>query len=500
MESRNYLGIYISRDTATAVCLGPHGKSGKVLGCFSVSIEDQEDANMQTLASLLAQGCAERKLKFSEVAVALDCAMFMQHSIHSDFTDPKRIAATVKFDTEEALATDIADVALAFEIASTGEAGSDLTVFTAQRNVLSEVLDALQQYNLDPVTMEPDVGCLSRFICREAGSAESQEGETLFAVLSGRSGYLVAPSTTTADGARTASAVRTFLVGATQDRGKLLAREVLVTTALVERAEPVNSLKVFDLAGDVDCRQLSEKLGIEAGAIDLAEIAGIEPETMGDCASPADFAIAHGAALSHWQKGHSVNFRDDFSPFQGKKLRLQRALKFAAVSVTVLLIAAGIFFQTQLYAAAEDGDNLRIRFAEDYKYVMLGKLFDSMKIKDAVRKLDALKRRVEREKKGLNPDEESVSAKLELVLTAFNKCATQTKLNIKSLTIALKSISATGDTSSRKNTQALFKSIRDGGLEITKESIITKGGRDTFNIMLKPKLSRLAKVSKEPKG
>ena len=77
MESHNYLGIYISKDSATAVCLGPHGKDTKVLGCFSVSIKDQEDANTQTLASLLAQGCAQRKLKFSEVAVALDCAVFM---------------------------------------------------------------------------------------------------------------------------------------------------------------------------------------------------------------------------------------------------------------------------------------------------------------------------------------------------------------------------------------------------------------------------------------
>ena len=218
MESHNYLGIYISKDSATAVCLGPQGKDTKVLGCFSVSTEDQEEANTQTLASLLAQGCAERKLKFSEVAVALDCAMFMQHSVHSDFSDPKRIAATVKFDTEEALATDIADVALAFEIVSSGQAGSDLTVFTAQREVLSDVLDALQQYNLDPVTMEPDVRCLSRFIHRKAISAEAQDGETLFAVLSRRSGYMVAPPPTTGEGARTASAVRTFLLGATQDR------------------------------------------------------------------------------------------------------------------------------------------------------------------------------------------------------------------------------------------------------------------------------------------
>ncbi|MHC4580321.1 MAG: hypothetical protein ACYS14_02620 [Planctomycetota bacterium] len=487
MESHNYLGIYISKYNATAVCLGPHGKDTKVLGCFSVSIEDQEEANIQTLASLLAQGCAQRKLKFSEVAVALDCAVFMQHSVHSDFSDPKRIAATVKFDTEEAIATDIAEVALAFEIASSGQDGSDLTVFTAQRDVLSDILDALQQYNLDPVTMEPDISCLSRFIRRKAVPPEPQDGETLFAVLSRRSGYMVGPPATTGEGARSAPVVRTFLLGAAQDRCELVAREVLVTNALGEQAEPIHCLRVFDSAGDVDCSQLRAKLGIEASAIDLAEVAGAKPETLTDCADPTCFAIAHGAALSHWQRDRIVNFRDDFNPFQGRKLRLQRALKFAAASATMLLIAAGIFFQTQLYAAAKDSENLRRRFAKDYADVVLSKLPDSMTIKNAARKLGELKRRIEREKKGLITDEKSVSSKLTLVLAAFNKCASRTDLNIKSLSISPKVISISGDTSNRQTAQIFFKAIRDGGMEIVQTQIRTEGGREIFNITVKPK-------------
>ncbi|GAI37340.1 unnamed protein product, partial [marine sediment metagenome] len=153
MEPQNYLGIYISRDTATVVCLALIGRGEKVLGCFSVSVEEQEQANLQVLAGLIAQGCAQRKLGFSEVTVALDCAMFMQHSVHSEFNDPKQIAATIRFDTEEALATDITNVALAFEIASAGQAGSELNVFTAQQKILSEVLLSLQQHNFDPVTI-----------------------------------------------------------------------------------------------------------------------------------------------------------------------------------------------------------------------------------------------------------------------------------------------------------------------------------------------------------
>ena len=487
MESQNYLGIYISRDTATVVCLDSQGKDRSVLGCFSVSVAEQEQANMQTLAGLIARGCAERELKFSEVAVALDCVMFMQHSVHSEFSDRKQIAATMRFDTEEALATDITDVALTFEMASSDEAGSELTVFTAQRKILSEVLQALQQYDLDHVTIEPDINCLSRFISLKASSVESPQAETLYGMLSRRSGYLISLHAPADEGARKASALRTFLVGPAQDRSELLAREVLVTTALVESGEPINRLRVFDCAGAVKLEKLGKKLSIEAEAIDLQQAAGAEPQTLAACDDPVDFAIACGAAMTHFEKEHAVNFRDDFSPYQGKKLRLQKALKFAAISVTVLLVAIGLYFQTQLFTANKYRGMVNSRFAQEYKAVTQEKLSGNFKIREAVRKLGSLLRRVEREKKGLSPDDESISSKLTLVLAAFNKCAAQTNLNIKSVTVTSRDVIITGDTASRQNRQRLFDEIRKGGLEIQREGYDSKAGRESFSITIAPK-------------
>ncbi len=499
MVSQNYLGIYINKNTAAVVCLDSQGKGGSVLGCFSVSVEGQEHPDspgVSGLASLIAQGCAERGLKFSEVAVALDCAMFMQHSVHSEFDDPKQIAATVRFDTEEALATDITDVALAFEINSSDKAGSELTVFTAQRKILSDILFSLQQHNLDPVTIEPDVNCLSRFICQKVSSAESQEVRTLFAMLSRRSGYLIVPPAGAGGGpagagSQKASTVRTFLVGSTQNRDQLLAREVLVSTALTASLGPINRVKVFDSAGSVDYEQLGEKLGIEVDRIDLLGAAGIKTQTPADRAGPArpvDFAIAYGVALAHFEKGRGVNFRDDFSPFQGKKLRLQKTLNYLSISVTILLIAIGLYFQTRVFSVNGFRSDLRDRFAKAYSAAMPGQeLSDKTRMRDAVRKLGGLLRGLEREKKGLITDEESVSSKLTLVLNAFNKCATQTNLNIKSISITAKDISITGDTSNRRNTLAFFDTVRKSGLEISKEAFGAKGARDTFTITVVPK-------------
>ena len=167
MEAKNYLGIYLSKDAATVVCIGSKGRGHDVLGCFSVSVQEQPEQDDHMLATLIARGCAERELQFSEAALALDCAMFMQHNVHSDFNDPKQIAQTVRFDTEEALATDISDIAIAFQIASSDQGGSELSVFTTQRKILSDVLLSLQSNHIDPVTVEPDVSCLSRFISRK---------------------------------------------------------------------------------------------------------------------------------------------------------------------------------------------------------------------------------------------------------------------------------------------------------------------------------------------
>ena len=487
MEHQNYLGIYISRNTATVVCLGPQKKDRSGVKCFSVSVEEQERQDMQALTGLIAEGCAERNFKYSEIAVALDCSLFMQHSVHSEFKDPKQIAATVRFDTEEALATDITNIAVAFEIASSDETGSQLTVFTAERQVLSEVLDALQQYNLDPVNMEPDVNCLSRFISRQVNSEKSEQTGTLYGMLSHRNGYLIAPPAAADGESRTASTVRTFLVGAKQDRTKLLQREVLVTTALVKGAGSLSSFKVFDAAGAVNSAQLSSKLGIESQEIDLPDIIETELQPQANYTDPIEFAIAYGAALAFSEKGRRVDFREDFSPFQGKKVRFQKTLKSAAISIMILLVAVGLYFQTQLFSVTKDRDNLRSKFAKDYAEVTLEPLSANMKIKDAVRELGRLQRRIENEKKGLNPEDKPVSSNLTLVLTAFNKCAAQTDLNIDTITITAKDIMITGDTSNRQSRQKFFDTVRNNRLEIIRERYELKDNRENFNISVVPK-------------
>ncbi len=483
MEAKNYLGIYLSKDTATVVCLGPQGRNHNVLGCFSVSAQEQAEQKHQELATLIAQGCAERELQFSEVAVALDCAMFMQHDVHSEFKDPKQIAQTVRFDTEEALATDISDITIAFKITSSDQTGSALTVFTAQRKILSDVLLSLQSNNIDPVIVEPDVSCLSRFIARNVSLPE--DSQPLFGVLSKRSGYFVVPGSSDSKGT---SLMRTFLVGPTRARTELLAREVSVTTALLENEEPINCLKAFDSTGSVNYQQLSEKLGLEASGVDFAEAAATDPQTLADCADPVDFVIAYGAALAHLEKPQSINFRSDFMPYQGKKLRMEKALKFASVSVTILLLALGMYFQMPLLKANEYRSDLRKKFAKDYLAVLPGEEKLPAKFRDALRKLSSEDRRIQYHQSGRAgaTGEESMMSKLTSVLEAFNKCAAATNLKINKVSVTTKNIRIEGDTSSRSNTNRLFATVKEK-LDVVQFNYDLKAGRDVFSITVVPK-------------
>ncbi len=492
MEGQKYLGIYLSKDTATVVCLGLEGRDYKVLGCFSVSVEQQEPQEQfrtgavnAELAHLIVEGCAERKLKFSEVAVALDCSMFMQHNVRSEFDDPKQIAATIRFDTEEALAMDVTDVAIAFRITSSDQTGSQLTVFTAERKILSDVLLSLQANNIDPVTIEPDVNCLSRFILQNMSLSEDLH--PLFCAFSRRSGYFIIPPRPGV-GAQKRLAMRTFLVGPTQDRGDLLTREAPVAIALGGTEEPVNCLKVYDSTGSVNCKQLGERLDIEVGSIDLAEAAAVEPDALADCDEAADFAIAYGAALAHLERAQSINFRNDFMPYQGRKVRLQKALKFASISVIVLVFAVGLYFQLQLLQKNKYRTRLREKFAKDYLAVMLDEKKLPARAKEAVRKVGGELRRVKDAKSGQLSitGEASIAAKLTLVLEAFNKCAAQTNLKINKVSITPKAISIVGDTSSRKNTLKLFEAIKDK-LEILQHRYVSKAGRDNFSMTVAPK-------------
>jgi hypothetical protein len=478
VDSHSRIGIYLRKDKATVACLASQGRERKLLDAFSVTVEDQGQQNQQVLADQIAKCCSDRRIKAVEASVALDCALFMQHRLHSDFSDVKKIEATVRFDAEETLATDISDLAVAFRVVSSGESGSELDVFTAERSVLTDILLSQQSNGIDPLTVEPDICPLSRYLCEVSASSGDTKDSVLFALLSDCRGYLVgiAQAHTTM--------MRAFPINPAQDRNELLAREILLSAALAESPEPPQKLYVVNAAGDLDIESLQTKLKLPVESYDLIAGMGAEPPKGTDSPNTVDLAVAFGAALPKEERT-SVNFRNDHMPHLGKKMRLYRAVQFASIALTILGLSLGVYFQTLLINANQDRQKLLDFLKPRYIAVMLDKNLVPKTMKDALTSLQGLLRRINQEKSG-QMDQESVSAKLGLVLEALNSCTAATDLKIESVTIDGTRTIVVGNTSSRANTEKVFAAMPKAGLELGHQAYQERNGRDTFSMTLTP--------------
>lgn len=477
MESRNRLGIYLSKDRATVVCLAAQGRDNKVLGCFSVDLAGEEAPSQQELADRIDQACTEHGLKAGAAVVALDCASFMQHSVHSEFSDQKKIAATVRFDTEEALATDVSEMAVGFRVVSPEEHGAKLDVFTAQRSELSDIIMSLQSNGVDPEAILPDVYCLSRYLCE--GDTATEGAGTVYALLSKTRGYFIV-------GADDDSVplTRAFLVGPSQDRKALLAREAVVTTAL-SGAGNLSRLSVLDAGDGLTAQDLAGSMPLDVADCHLAQVRGLAGEDLPDSVNIVDFAIAYGAALPEPDKDKGISFRNDHMPYLGRKVRLQKAVRFLSISLTVLLLALGVFAQTQLMKVDRYRTTLREKLEPDYLAVMPGAEKLPSRMGQVIDRLERALRRLEATKGG-RVDPKSISAKLTLVLEALKNCAGQTDLNIDVITLTTESITLTGDTSSRSNTLKVFSAMEKVGLTLQKTGYSQKGQRNTFTLAVEP--------------
>jgi hypothetical protein len=491
VESHNYLGIYLRLDRASVVCVASQGRDHKLLACFSVSAEDRQEHRPQVLAERIAEVCSEKDVKFGQAAVALDCTMFMQHAVHSEFSDYKKIAATVRFDTEEALAMDVAEIAVAFRMLSSDDGGASLDVFTAQRSVLTEVLTALQGVGIDPITVSPDSYCLSCYLQACAVSAGTSDRRPMYALLSDSRGYLA-----TVPGPSKASTVRAFPIAAVQNREQLLAREALTTTALAEAAGPIGRLFLFDAENKVAAGPLSKRVGRAAEVCDLARMAGLDPADIAGCPNAVDFALAYGAALTLPEKDKGINFRNDHMPYRGEVIRKNRALKFLSISITVLLLAIGVYFQAQLFKESRLRAAIREKFEPDYRAVMTNKTSLPPKIKDAVNELKKMLDQIKKEQGIDGGSHESVSANLKLVLEAITSCIGQTDLKVDTITVGEKNIIMDGTVSNQGNASVVFDALKKNGLNVGASGGQQEGERWKFNATIE--LGKAPEPAKAP--
>ncbi len=471
MESQNVLGIYMSRKQATVLRARVKGQHLQITASFTITSPEGDDS-LQSLAQRVGQECDQRKMKFSEAAVALDCSLFMQHRVHSEFSHPRQIAATVRFDTEEVLATDVSRMAVAFEIIKTDEKGSHLNVYTVQQDVLSDIILGLQSHRIDPLIMTPDACALTRIFSRSKETPADPGTTGLIAVLAREHGYFLQ---------RHAGAIlplRTFMISSHAQRQDLLQRESLTTIASMGQQSPA-SLAAFDTAESIDNVALQERLGLPVVTAQWSRETELTQQARAEDDDPVHYAVAYGASLCSDMVGEGVNFRNDFMPHQGKRLRLQGAAKWASISVTLLLLAAGLYLQLQVMHTRQYRQQLRNKMAPDYQVAMRGReLTDRANPKyDLDRELKAIKRN----NGGVASDDASGS--LERLFKAMNDCKDQ-KLDVvvDSIDITPKTIQLRGQASDSAQVLRFFKALETAGIAPDVKRYSKDQDRVPFNV------------------
>ncbi len=483
MEHQNLLGVYIKERSAVAVLTDIHGQSRTAISCFSVSLDDQktdnEGASAVNIGQLIAERVFERKISYANVAAAMDCSYYTQHKIHSRFTDHRQIAQTVKFDAEEVLASDVLEKAIAFDINSSDGTGSDITIYSSQKKDYANILNDLQTNKIDPVSMEPDVCCLTKFLLVNLKKPREQLADSLIILISGQRCYFIYFMDT-----KNSPVSRTFLTQTDDDKTKLLQRQIPLTLASFSKEISASKVFLFDTTNSVNVEKLDGLLGIKIEKHSIADFLPANFQTEG--IDMLDAAIAAGAAISASGKAEGTDFRRDFSPYMGKRQNIERTLKFMSIIVSLLLLAVGIYFQIEVIKKGRDVGRAEEKLKNEVKLIMPKKQAGGAKeTMSNILKREIVK--LSEQKSGkLMLESGSVEAKLNFVLEAINSMPANIDLNIETIEISQNSMRLIGDTDSSQSTLKLFDAIKEHKeLIIDERSSKTSSNRNDFRVTMR---------------
>ena len=168
-------------------------------------------------------------------------------------------------------------------------------------------------------------------------------------------------------------------------------------------------------------------------------------------------------------------------PHQGKRMRMENAMKWVCVSLTILLLALGGRLQAKWYAKQNDIDQIREKLGKSYSAVMLGKKMP----RNPTTTLGGVKRKLVNTTKGLiSVGDQSTAARLQLILKAINNSYVKAGLQIDSVAIS-KQITIKGSARNNQGRLTFRAELQKVGLGTpTSNFPPTKKGRPPFSITL----------------
>jgi len=474
VEQQNSIGVYLMPEGAYCAAVSAKG-SGAGMRCFFVPVGGTEQG--QVVLTAMAREILRQAGTFDQAAVAVRSNLISQYYHHSEFADAKQVESTIRFDTEEAAATDASTLSIAFEITASGPGGSDVTIFTAGRQTLTDILLDVQAGGLDPSLMEPDAVCLTRGLER---IDSFREPGAMYLLVFGRTCYLMTPVNP-----EFAPKVRTFLLPEDPDKTEPLVRQVILTIAGLSESVAVKKLVLVGHCEGIDKARMNTLAGLVIETVDLSRQLNLEIPHEVKPEQQNGFLFAAGSAMALSVRTRRADFRRDFMPYQGRRRILQRSLQVVSVSLTILFLAIGLYFQVKAWRMKDNHAELQLELNNAYAAAMYGAKPPASE--PLVSKLRRTLNTVKQQASGIM-DESSVTGRLTYILESINNSPKTVDVNIKTVTISDRLITIVGDTNSRTSTRELFDAFKKHKmLEVTDERFSTAKNRDEFVLTLKVK-------------
>lgn len=481
MEQSKYLGIYIESEKTTVVLAARAEGKMEVLDFFTVispmpqqtdSAQPQPKFSYADVAREIVNICAEKKFSYSDVAIAIDCRLYRQQKLHSEFQDYRQISQTIKFDAEEALAVDAAQTAIAFEILGKQTSGSDVSVFAVSSDFITEIIKSLQANKIDPVIIEPDAICLRRVIDDNAKGA-------IVAAVSQTRCFMIHPSNSDDK-----AIVRSFITSPAQNKTSLFSSQIMLTMSTLGAEGSSASVKVFDTTGSLNISLLHEQTSLPAQTLDINQkITLPSAENLRD-GQALEVIIAAGAAGALLSKTGKVDFRGDFMPYQGKKIIVEKTVKMVGVICTAAFLFFGILLQLAYMSSGKDIKKIDAKFKSEYVIAMPGAKYISTR--ESVRRLKSEINKIKDIKSGMlsASGEDSIEAKMTYLFEALNNVPKNIDIDVDKIAVTTKTMNFSGSTNLGGHLQLFGAFDKHAKLNRGASTYEPKDGRDNFRLTI----------------
>jgi general secretion pathway protein L len=140
--------LEIADDVVTGVLVAKRAKATVVVGCA------QAEIHKIPLEDGVVQVCQQAGFSGGACHLALGAEFFSFRNLSFPFSDRKKITQTLPFELENLSASEGDDLLADFLISGTGPEGAQIVAATIEKEVLTDLLRALDKADVDPDTIE----------------------------------------------------------------------------------------------------------------------------------------------------------------------------------------------------------------------------------------------------------------------------------------------------------------------------------------------------------